>query len=90
MSTQSKSLFHTKLSPLLNLHRVMPGKIADMALSSDAPLNSVEGLLRQLIWRNMYITFTRLQMALGPRISKTESLLEMQDGIIIRYQLHLH
>ena len=38
MSAQSKSLFHTKLSPLLNLHRVMPAEIADMALNSNSPL----------------------------------------------------
>lgn len=75
MSAQSKSLFHTKLSPLLNLHRVMPAEIADVALNSNSPLNSVEGLLRQLIWRE-YVHHIH-EITDGFRtleVSKTESL----------------
>ena len=51
MSERSRTLFHTRLAPLLNLHRVMPMEAATAAMSTDAPLNSVEGFVRQLVWR---------------------------------------
>lgn len=51
MSERSRTLFHTRLAPLFNLHRVLPIEAINGALSSQAPLNSVEGFVRQLIWR---------------------------------------
>lgn len=51
MSERSRSLFHTRLAPLMNLHRVMPIEAATAAMATNAPLNSVEGFVRQLIWR---------------------------------------
>ena len=51
MSERSRTLFHTRLAPLLNLHRVLPMEAATAAMATDAPLNSVEGFVRQLIWR---------------------------------------
>ena len=47
-------LFHSRLSGALNLHLLEPREIVDAVLANpaDAPLNSVEGFLRQLIgWR---------------------------------------
>ena len=52
MSVRSDGLFHTRLSPLINLHRILPGDVVRDALESDAPLASKEGLVRQVIgWR---------------------------------------
>lgn len=51
MSEQSRGLFHSRLATLVNLHRVMPARVVDAALTSEAPLNSVEGFVRQMIWR---------------------------------------
>ena len=51
MSEQSRGLFHSRLATLVNLHRVMPSRVVDAALTSEAPLNSVEGFVRQMIWR---------------------------------------
>ena len=51
MTTQSRGLFHSKLASSINLHRLMPLEVAQMVLSSSAPINSIEGFLRQLIWR---------------------------------------
>jgi deoxyribodipyrimidine photolyase-related protein len=52
MSVRSAGLFHTRISALLNLHRLLPARVVDGALASDAPLNSVEGFVRQVIgWR---------------------------------------
>lgn len=51
MSERSRGLFHSRLATLLNLHRVMPVEAVKLALASGAPHNSVEGFVRQLIWR---------------------------------------
>lgn len=48
----SRGLFHTRLSPLLNLHRMLPRDVVQGALRADIPLNSKEGLIRQVLgWR---------------------------------------
>ena len=52
MSATASGLFHTRLSPLVNLHRVLPRDLLRAALRSDAPLPSLEGYVRQnLGWR---------------------------------------
>ncbi len=52
MSAASPTLFHTLISPLLNLHRLLPRRVLDDVLRLDLPINSREGFVRQLIgWR---------------------------------------
>ncbi|MEY4674392.1 MAG: hypothetical protein RL148_2176 [Planctomycetota bacterium] len=52
MSTQSTGLFHTRISPLLNLHRLLPRDIVADTLAMDLPLASKEGFVRQVLgWR---------------------------------------
>lgn len=52
MSRRSRGLFHTRTAPLLNLHRLLPAQIIADAASSDAPLASREGFVRQVLgWR---------------------------------------
>lgn len=53
MSTQSRGLFHTQISPLLNLHRLSAHRvIADVADDARIPLPSREGFVRQILgWR---------------------------------------
>ena len=52
MSTESRTLFHTLLSPLVNLHRITPRRALDDVIARELPLNSKEGFIRQLIgWR---------------------------------------
>jgi deoxyribodipyrimidine photolyase-related protein len=52
MSTRSSGLFHTRLSPLLNLHRLTPREVLDRALGEPLPLASQEGFVRQILgWR---------------------------------------
>jgi deoxyribodipyrimidine photolyase-related protein len=51
MTDKSRGLFHSRLAALLNLHRLMPDELVQAVLETDAPLNSTEGFLRQLIWR---------------------------------------
>jgi deoxyribodipyrimidine photolyase-related protein len=52
MSSRSSGLFHTRISALLNVHRLLPSRavadVADMTL----PLASQEGFIRQILgWR---------------------------------------
>lgn len=52
MSAERRSLFHTRISPVLNLHRLLPRRVVDDVLAMDLPLSSQEGFLRQVIgWR---------------------------------------
>lgn len=52
MSTRSSGLFHTRVSPLLNLHRLLPERVVNDVLAADIDLASKEGFVRQVIgWR---------------------------------------
>jgi deoxyribodipyrimidine photolyase-related protein len=52
MSTRSKGLFHTRLSALLNIHRLIPQKILAEVEKMKIPLASKEGFIRQVLgWR---------------------------------------
>jgi deoxyribodipyrimidine photolyase-related protein len=52
MSSHASGLFHSRLSPLVNLHRLTPAELLQQVLDADLPLNSQEGFVRQLLgWR---------------------------------------
>ncbi len=51
MTKQSRGLFHSRLASSMNLHRIMPQHVVNLVLAADIPLNSKEGFLRQMIWR---------------------------------------
>jgi deoxyribodipyrimidine photolyase-related protein len=52
MSTRSRGLFHTRISPLLNVGRILARTLVDDACALDVPLQCVEGFVRQVIgWR---------------------------------------
>jgi deoxyribodipyrimidine photolyase-related protein len=54
MTTRSATVFHSLLSPCLNLGLLTPGEVIDRVLTrvGDAPLQSLEGFVRQVIgWR---------------------------------------
>ncbi len=52
MSVQSRGLFHTRITPVLNIGRLRPKRVLDDAIAADIPLASKEGFVRQLIgWR---------------------------------------
>ncbi|MEM9661641.1 MAG: cryptochrome/photolyase family protein [Planctomycetota bacterium] len=56
MWTEQRTLYHARLSPAVNLHLISPIECAERAVEAyeagDAPLNSVEGFVRQHIgWR---------------------------------------
>jgi len=52
MSTRSSTLFHTRVSSLVNLHRLLPRALVDDVARLDIPLQSKEGFVRQVLgWR---------------------------------------
>ncbi len=51
-SHRSRTLFHTRIAPLLNLHRLLPARVVRDAVALDLPLASQEGFVRQILgWR---------------------------------------
>ena len=52
MSERSRGLFHTRISPVLNLGRIAPTQLVRDALAAELPMQSKEGFVRQVIgWR---------------------------------------
>jgi deoxyribodipyrimidine photolyase-related protein len=52
MSRRSSGLFHTRISALLNLHRLLPADVVADVEGLDIPLQSKEGFIRQVLgWR---------------------------------------
>ncbi len=52
MSRASSGLFHTRISGLLNLHRLLPSRVVDDVVALDIPFASKEGFVRQVLgWR---------------------------------------
>jgi deoxyribodipyrimidine photolyase-related protein len=52
MSTRSSGLFHTRISALLNIQRLLPARVVGEVAGLDLPLQSREGFIRQVLgWR---------------------------------------
>lgn len=52
MWRNAPGLFHTRISSLVNLHRLLPARVLGDALSASIPLASQEGFIRQILgWR---------------------------------------
>lgn len=79
MSTQSRGLFHTQISALLNLGRLSPARVvADVAHDARLPIASREGFVRQILGWREYMHhaheatdgFRRLAGAAPPRATR--------------------
>lgn len=52
MAEQEQTLFHTRIAALLNIHRVLPGRVIKDVEALKLPLASKEGFIRQVLgWR---------------------------------------
>lgn len=52
MSVVSSGLFHSRISPLVNVHRLLPARLVEDVAVSGAPIQSREGFVRQVLgWR---------------------------------------
>ena len=80
MSTQSKGLFHSRLASLVNIHRIMPVNLLESVLRTPAPMNSTEGFVRQLIWRE-YVKHVHDITDGFEDISVNRTLTEVRDAM---------
>jgi len=52
MSHRCRSLFHTRISSLVNIHRLLPSRVISDVAGMKLPLESKEGFIRQVLgWR---------------------------------------
>jgi len=52
MSHRSRSIFHTRISSLVNMHRLLPSRVISDVAGMKVPLESKEGFIRQILgWR---------------------------------------
>jgi deoxyribodipyrimidine photolyase-related protein len=52
MSTLSRGIFHTRISALLHIHRLLPKQVLHDVAAMNIPLSSKEGFIRQVLgWR---------------------------------------
>ena len=52
MSRRSTGLFHSRIAPLLNIHRLLPRRVIEEVAALPLPLASQEGFIRQILgWR---------------------------------------
>lgn len=60
MSSNEKNLFHTRISALLNVHRLMPQRVVAEVEELDIPIQSKEGFIRQVLgWREFVFQIHR-------------------------------
>lgn len=74
ISTRSTTLFHSILTPALNVGLISPRAIVDAALSHgrNVPINALEGFIRQIIgWRE----YVRLVYHQFGRVQRTKNVL---------------
>lgn len=52
MAVDSHTLFHSRIAPLLHLHRLLPRRVVDDVARLELPIASQEGFIRQVLgWR---------------------------------------
>jgi len=87
MSRTSRGVFHTRLSPLMNLHRLLPRQVVADTLELDLPLQSKEGFIRQVLgWREFVYQVHRATDGFRAGRSADEApLAEVGDGGYARW-----
>jgi deoxyribodipyrimidine photolyase-related protein len=77
MSTRSRTLFHSRVSALVHLHRLLPRKLVEDACKLRIELRSKEGFVRQVLgWRE----FMRHVHA------ETDGFRRMPDGFAVPFE----
>jgi deoxyribodipyrimidine photolyase-related protein len=61
MSSLSRGIFHTRISPLLNIHRLLPREIIEDVNKMNLPLSSKEGFIRQVLGWREFVFHVHLQ-----------------------------
>ncbi|MFZ4722571.1 MAG: cryptochrome/photolyase family protein [Phycisphaerales bacterium] len=61
MSLSSRGIFHTRMSPLMNLQRVEARRMVQDVLSMDLPIESKEGFIRQIVGWREFVRWVHLE-----------------------------
>jgi deoxyribodipyrimidine photolyase-related protein len=80
MSTRSRGLFHTRISALLNIHRLLPRDVVKDALASEIPLASKEGFVRQILGWREFVRHIHV-VTNGLRKVRSTSVLDAHDPV---------
>lgn len=82
ISQNEPLLFHSLFTPLLNVGLISPAELVERALNAEAPLNSKEGFIRQIIgWRE----FIRLIYIRHGTKQRTENFLNNQRPLSTKF-----
>ena len=79
MSRASSGLFHTRISALLNLHRLLPTRVVADVLAADLPLPRPEGFGREGLGRREGVRHGRL--AADGRVDTTTGSVGPETGV---------
>ena len=87
MSRRSRGVFHTRISPLMNLHRLLPERVVVDTLALEIPLPSKEGFIRQVLgWREFVYQVHRATDGFRAVVSPSEAPLDRPgDGGYARW-----
>ena len=80
MSSKSSGLFHTRISSLVNIHRLLPRRVVVDVLESDIPLNSKEGFVRQVIGWREFVRLVHLATDGFRKLPKTKVMVQKSPG----------
>jgi deoxyribodipyrimidine photolyase-related protein len=80
MSTHSSGLFHTRLSALLNIHRLLPRDILEETERTDLPLSSKEGFIRQVLGWREFVHHVHLRTDGFRRLSGKKTPISKEPG----------
>jgi deoxyribodipyrimidine photolyase-related protein len=61
MSLSSRGLFHTRMSPLMNLQRIEARRMVRDVLAMDLPIESKEGFIRQIVGWREFVRWVHLE-----------------------------
>ncbi|RYF11110.1 MAG: deoxyribodipyrimidine photolyase, partial [Deltaproteobacteria bacterium] len=84
MTLHSTNLFHTRLSPVLNLYRLLPVQIIEDALLLDIALPSLEGFVRQILGWREFMHHVHVHSD-GLRTFKDHNVLQAHEPVFAAY-----
>jgi deoxyribodipyrimidine photolyase-related protein len=80
MSHTSPGLFHTRISSILNIHRLLPSRLVSDVAGMRLPLGSQEGFVRQILGWREFVRHVHEGTDGFRELPETKSLIEKRPG----------